>query len=370
MSGARVGGPAHRAGATAGSARSLLVPGAIAFVLIATVYLPTHASASGAQALLGAVAGVYVVGMTVILPRVVRVLILGGRRAAADAPFVRPGALAVGASPARRLAAVVAGAVVSGGLALVAVGATSGTTPGSYQHAIGTLAVIANLGLLLATLVPLPGLAGWEAVESFAAFRCPEASHHAAHTAHAAKAAAVALTILLGLAAIRIGDPMLFPLGLLAAATVWAQAEAVRRVDIVERFFASHTASQLSHPVHAVRRADEQIAELTAEAQASPSLVIDGAGLFVGAIGPRQMRAAATRPAARFGDAMVPARTLRIAQADDAAADIAADLEAVGIVLVRGERRYGAVDADDVVVQLNAWAHADALAARHAHRAA
>ncbi len=352
---------------TVAQARSLLVPGAIALVLIGTVYLPTHASASAAQAILGDLAGVYVVGMAVLLPRVARVVILGGRRAAADAPFVRPGSLAAGASPARRLTAVASGAIVSGALAAVAAAATTGTTPGSYQHAIGSLAVLANLGLLLATLVPLPGLAGWEAVEAVADLRCAKSSHHAAYAARAAKAVAVSLTVLLGLASLRIGDPMLALLGLLATLTVWAEAEAVRRVDLAERFFATHEASQLAHPVTAVRRVGEQIADLAGEARTSAALVVDGAGLFVGAIGPRQLRDAASRPAARLGDAMVPARTLRIAQAEDAAADIATDLETAGIVLVRGEQRYGVVEADDVVVQLRAWAGEDSIAMRRAH---
>ncbi len=360
-------GPGHPSAATTGQARSLLVPGAIAFVLIATVYMPTHPSGSAGQALLGAIAGLYVVGMAVILPRVTRVLILGGRRVAADAPFLRPGLLASGASPARRLVAVASGAVVSGALAAAAAAATSGTDIRSYQHAIGSLAVLANLGLLLATMVPMPGLAGWEAVEAITEARCSNRDHHAAHVARAAKAVAVALAVLLALGAALIGDPMLAALGILAAATVWAQAEAVRRIDIVERFFASHTASQLAHPVNAVRRADEQIADLTGEARAAASLVVDGAGLFVGAIGPRQMRAAAARPAARCSDAMVPVRTLRIAQAADGAADIAGDLEIAGIVLVRGDPRYGAVEADDVIAQMRAWADADALATRQAH---
>ena len=348
--------------------RSVVVPGVIAFVLIATVYLPSHPTVSAAQALLGAVAGIYVVAMAFILPRVARVLVLGGRRAALDAPFIRPGSLASAASPARRLLAVVCGAVVSGAVTAGAALATSGTNPASYQHAIGSLAVLANLGLLLATAIPMPGLAGWDAVEAVADLRCSNSSHHAAHAARAAKGVAVTLTILMALAAVRIGDPMLAPLGLLTTATVWAQAEAVRRLDLVERFFATHTATQLAHPVTAVLRSDEQIAELPGDARAWAALVVDGGGLFVGAIGPRPLRAAATRPAARYGDVMVPAGRLRIARPEEAAAAIAGDLEAAGIVLVRGERQYGAVQADDVIAQLRAWADADALETRHAQR--
>ncbi|MHB8961151.1 MAG: hypothetical protein ACYDAN_16190 [Candidatus Limnocylindrales bacterium] len=361
-------GDGRPAGFAAEQARSLLLPAVIALVLIATIYIPTHPSGSAGQALLAAIAGTYVVGMAVLMPRVTRVLILAGRRAVGDAPFLRPNQVAAGAPPARRLAAVAVGAVVSGALAAVAAAATTGAAPGSYQHAIGSLAVLANFGLLLATLVPVPGLAGWDAVEAVADLRCSDPDHRAAHVARTAKAASAVLAILLTAASLRIGDPMLPALGALMAVTVWVQAEALRRLDVVSRFFAGHTADDLARPVNAVLRVDDRVADLTSEARAHPALVLDGAGLFAGAIGPRQMLAAASRPAARCGDAMVPASALLIAQADAPAAAIAPDLEKAGVVLVRGNRRYGAVEADDVVAQLRAWAGADAAAMAAAHR--
>ena len=53
---------------------SMPLPGAIASVLIATIYRPSHPSGSAGQALLAAIAGTYVVGMAVLLPRATRVL--------------------------------------------------------------------------------------------------------------------------------------------------------------------------------------------------------------------------------------------------------------------------------------------------------
>ncbi len=361
-------GDGRTAGAAVQPARSLLVPGAIAFVLIATLYLPTHPGESLPQAVLAAVAGVYVIGMAFVVPRVIRVVILGGRKAVGDAPFLRPRDVAAGASPARRLSAVGAAALVSGALAAAATLATAGAAPGSYQHAIGSLAVLANVGLLLATVVPMPGLAAWDAVEAIADLRCANASHRAAHAARTAKVVAAVLAVLLALFAVRAGDPMLLALGILTAASVSVQAEAIRRLDTVSRFFASHTAAQLARPVNAVRRVDDRIADLPPEARTCSSLVLDGSGLFVGAIGPRQMRAAASRPAARCGEEMVAAGALLIAQADAPALEIAAHLRTAGIVLVRGDQRYGAVDADDMVAQMQAWARADAAAALAAHR--
>lgn len=363
------GGQVDGARVTPDPARTLLVPGVIAFVLIATLYLPTHASEPLGQALLAALAGVYVVAMSVVLPRATRVVILGGRRTLGDAPFLRPGLLARGASPARRLLAVGAGAVVSGALAAVALAATAGEPNLGYAHAIGSLAVLANLGLLLATVVPMPGLAGWEAVEATVDLRCPNRDHRAAHAARTAKAAAAILAGILSALAVASGDMMLLVLGILTTAMVWVQAEALRRLDVVERFLSGHTALQLARPISAVCRVDDRIADLSPVARACPCLVLDGAGLFVGALGPRQMQASLARPAARCGDAMVPARTLRIVQADTPAAEISAALQTAGIVLVRGDRQYGAVDADDVVAQLRSWTQRDAAEIRVAHEA-
>jgi hypothetical protein len=182
-----------------------------------------------------------------------------------------------------------------------------------------------------------------------------------------AKNVAVALAAALLLGAGMTGDALLAVLGAAAFATVWAQADVAGRLDTASRFLAGHTASQLARPVSAVRRADESVAGLRGDARTSAAIVIDGAGLFVGAIGPRQVSSAAARTAARCGDVMVPAGRLRITRSDVAASDIAADLAVSGIVLVQGDGGIGAVEAEEVEVQRRAWAVDDSLALRLAH---
>jgi len=175
-----------------------------------------------------------------------------------------------------------------------------------------------------------------------------------------AKNQTVALAAALLLGTSLTGDALLAVLVAAAFATAWAQADAVARLDTASRFLAGHTASQLAHPVTAVRRADEAVAILRGASRTTAALVIDGAC-------PRQISAAVTPTAARCGDVMVPAVRLRITRADVVASEFAADRAVAGIVLEQAEGRIGAVEAEDVAFQRRAWAENDLRALRMAH---
>lgn len=343
----------------------LLVPAAIAVVLVATLYMPMHPNAWPVQVALTTAAGTYLVGMAVLLPRAARLVMLDGRRAAA--PRRRSSSTVLHASPARRLAAFSAGALLSSALAIAAGVATAGATPGTDQHAIGMLAGVANLGLLLALVVPIPGLPGWGAAQAVADLRCADPDHRVAHAARMARTAAALLAALLAVGAVLLRNPVIAALGGLPAVAVWVAAGSRKDLDTTSRFLRSHSASDLAHPVTSVCRADDRIADLAPGTRDCVSLVLDGSGAFVGVVGPRQFRVALARPAARCGDVMVPAASLRVVPGDAPAADIAGDLATVGVLLVRGGRCYGAVDADDVAAQMRSWAVTDTQAMLAAH---
>ncbi len=310
------------------------------------------------------VASAYVIAMSLVLPRVLRAVVLHARPVTAAEVLRGPRDASSHASPVRRLAALGAGGAVSALLAGIALSAASSTVPGSYQHAIGSLAVLANAALLLATLLPLPGLSAWDGAAALGALWCPDASHLPAHTAHAATAVALVLGGVLALLSLALGTPMLSVIGVATVIVVWSRAEATLRLDHAARFLRSHTAADLAAPVTAVRRVDDRIADLTPAARTCPSLVIDGGALFVGVIGLHQFKAAVGADT-RCGDVMVPARAVPIVQGNTPASDLARALEDVGVVLVRGDSRYGAIDADDVRRRIRASADTAVIHRKH-----
>lgn len=332
------------------------VSAVVVSVLSAAAYLPTHPA--GVIAIAGAI---YVVGLSVILPGLARGMVL--RRAGVTEPItvIGRGPDILGQpelSPRWRLAAIALGLAISGLAALIAARMLMGTEPGTYPHAIGSLALATNGAMALAAIAPVPGLGGWAILLALADLRGPGEHDRVTFAVTGARIAAVAggaAAVVLGAV---IGDPMVIPLGISLAAFTWSRAGARLRMGIAERFFVRHTAEDLARPLTAVRRYDERLVGFSACAQREAALVTGAAGELLGALGPRQIRSALKSDpvGARCEGAMIPIRSLAVIPGHAPATAVLADLAGQGFAVVRGKGTFSVVEAEDVGHQLRMWA--------------
>lgn len=337
-----------------------LVPATMLFVFVTVAYLPTHPIGNGVAGLIAAIGAFYVVAILVVLPRLVRGFVL--RRGGLGDPIVLLGHASdvlerATVPPLRRLAAVASGLLVTMLATVGSILVTGGAASGTYSHAVGSLALAANLALLLGSLMPIPGFGGWAVLLALADLRPAGPDGRVGQAAIWARTAALGLvggSVILGFA---VGDVMVVPIGLLLAVFAWRAAGTARGVDVAKRFFARHSAADLARPLTAVRQADDRLAELGPEARDAPALVLDGHGALVGVVGPRQLEAALRGESAdhRCSDVMVPIRALTIIGGTAPASALLPGLTAHGFAVVRSESGIAAADADDVGRQLRIW---------------
>lgn len=333
-----------------------LPPAVLLFAFIAIAYLPTHPV--GGSGVVAAAGAIYVVSMMVVLPRVARGLVL--RRAGLAEPIVLLGRGSnvlqrPALSPWRRLAAIASGALVSAVAAIGALVLLAGLSPDTYPHAIGTVALATNLVLLLGAVTPIPGFGGWAALLALADLRGVGAEGRVSQAAAWTRVAALVLIAGSMIGGVVTGDPMAISIGLLLGAVAWQAARAALGVDAAERFFARHSASDLTRPLTAVRQVDDLLVDLGPVARGAPALVLDTGGALVGVIGPRQLRAAERSAVARCSDVMVPIRALSLTSASAPASNLLAGLATHGFAVVRGDSGISVADADDVGRQLRIW---------------
>lgn len=269
------------AGMSGGGPRSAMLaigpgwalPAMVVFAFVALVYLPAHPAQSTTRAVLAAGGAMYVIGLSVIMPRLLRGVVLrhAGSREAIVVLGREHGALrSAQLAPRWRLVAVALGAGTSAMGALAAASIAGLVERGGYPHAIATLAVATNLAVAFGALAPLPGLGGWAAVLAIADARGTSPDDRVRWAAGAARAVAPAIPLLIAGLGVVVGDPMLIPLGLFIGLFVWMQAGTTRKLDVAERFFARHTATDLARPLTGMRRADDRVRDLAPTAPVTP----------------------------------------------------------------------------------------------------
>jgi hypothetical protein len=336
------------------------VPAALTFAFLVAVYLPDHDAADAGRGLIGAIGALYVVGVSFVLPRLVRGLLL--RRGGWSGPVVLLGrdARALEADdlrPAWRFTGITGGLLVHVALAVMAWRVLAEAQAGTYPHAVSGLALAVNVVLAIAALAPVPGFGGWALLLAGADARNVPIDERVEWAVMGARLIALTLAVVGGAFVVASGHAMLMPFVGLAAGFTWIRAETARSLDSVERFFARHTAGELARGLTVVRRADEVLSVLHQRAREEAALVVSDEGVLLGAIGPRQISAALSRAGAapRFAEAMVPVGRLHFVSSAAPGNALLAELAQHGFAVVRDEDRYAVAEAVDIGRQIHIW---------------
>lgn len=337
------------------------IPAALVFGFLAMVYLPAHSPGSLARSVLAAVGAMYVIGVSVIVPRLLGILVL--RHAGSRHPIVLLGRTPdpqdpPDVPPRTRLAAVSAGIVASASIVTTAAWLVARTSPSTDAHAIGTVAVAASAVVTLGSILPAPRFGGWSALCAIATLRGVQPAWRVAWVAARARRAALLLALVVGGVAIAVDVPLLIPMGVALAAYAWTKAGTAREVDAAAQFFTRHTAAAVSGPLTAVHGAGDRLTALAPAARVAPALVIDDEGALLGAMGPRQVRRAlkVTGPNARCADAMIHVGSLVTIPGGAPAAVLVEALARDGFVLVSHDAGFLVADAADIGPRVVSWA--------------
>ncbi len=345
-------------GATLAVGRGWAAPAMAVLAFVGLLYLPAHPAQSAAQEILATVGAMYVIGLSVVVPRLIRGVVL--RRAGSREPIVvlgrDDGALTASwLAPRSRLLAVALGAGSSILGVLVAVLIGSAAAPEGYPHAIATLAAAANFTVALGALGPIPGSGGWAVLLAIADARGASAVDRVRWVARVARSVAVAVLVIAGAFAIVIGDPMLEVLGAILGLFIWISAGAAVHADQAERFLARHTAADLARPLIASLRGVDPVPAAAPGVRGAVSIVVDEGGAVAGVLGPRQIGAARAGNL-RCAEAMVPMRSVSVVAGQAASSAALGELARHGFAVVRDAEGLGVIEADDVRRQIRLWA--------------
>lgn len=140
-------------------------PATFIALFVALIYLPAHQASPGVgEGFIAGLGALYVIGLSVVLPRLVRGGIL--RAAGSRDPIVLLGRgadplVTATIRPRWRLLAIGAGAVLSTALALGSAALAGVAEEATYAHALVSLAFGTNVVVAAAAAFPTPGLTGW-----------------------------------------------------------------------------------------------------------------------------------------------------------------------------------------------------------------
>lgn len=338
-------------------------PAVFVGLFVAIFYVPSHSqSGSGIDAVIAAAAALYAVGLSVVVPRLLRGLIL--RAGGSKDPIVVLGrgpdlTIAESIRPRRRLAAIAVGTVVSAGAALAAARLVLAADPATYAHATASLAVGVNAAIAAAVLVPVPGLAGWAVLLGLVDAGGTPPDRRVPRAAWLARAMGIPFLILGGIVASLLGDPMLTTVAFVLAYFTWTGTALAVGRDATTRFLSSHRAGEVGRPVISRAAPDDPLDDLLARrpTQSTVTVVENGPSGVLGAIGPRQI--AAHRSSIRdlrCRDVMAPLADLRPVAASVPAAELLPRIVASGFALVWGPDGPGYVEASDLAAQVRVWA--------------
>ena len=338
-----------------------LWPAAFVAIFVALFYVPGHnPSSAGSDNLVATIAGLYVVGLSVVGVRLLRGIILraGGSRE----PIVLLGRgpdplISEVIRPSWRLAAVGVGAVASVAAGLGAAQLAAAAEATTYNHAIASLALSVNAVIAAGALIPAPGFAGWALLLGIVDSTGAPPDQRVRRAARMARAVGAPILFASGLAAALLGDPMLMFLGVVLGFLTWSGSQAAAAQDATARFLAAHTAGEVARPIVTDAAADELIGDLMARLRTDNAVVtVAAGGGVVGAIGPRQLAARGTLIRDERGaDAMVPLGSLRLLGPAAPAVELLPEIARHGFALVTGPDGLGYVEASDLGRQIRIW---------------
>jgi hypothetical protein len=346
-------------------------------MFVALFYVPGHsASGTGVDTLVITVALLYVGGLSLVGPRLVRGVILraGGSREPIVLLGGGPDALISAAiRPRWRLAAVVLGAIAPLAAVVVAAWVALGADPTSNAHAIASLGLGVNAFIAAGVLVPAPGFAGWALLLGVIDATGARPDQRVRRAARLARWASVPILLGAGIASAILGDPILLFLGLMLGLVTWSGSVAAAREDATVRFLATHEAGDVARRITSFAAPDEPIGDLVARLRTENTVIaVEADGGILGAIGPRQLRTgAAARPDERSDVAMVALGSLRLLGPAALAVDLLPEIARHGFAIVTDPDGLGYVEASDLGRQIGIWvALGDRRATKSAHGSA
>lgn len=333
----------------------------IVVLFVALVYVPAHhPSRGGIDQLIASGAILYVLGLSVAVPRLLRGIILraGGNRDPIVLLGRGPDPLVGDSIRARwRLGASVGSSIASLIAALVAARLMAGTDPATYAHAVASLALGVNLLTAAGILVPVPGFTGWALLLGLVDAVGVPSDRRVRRAARLARLVGIPVMLTMGVAAALVGDLMLLVVGLMLAFLIWTHSQAVVGQDGTMRFLAGHRAGDLVRPITSHVQPEETLDSLLARPRADHIVTtVEAGGGVLGAIGPRQISArAVVRHGERCRDVMVPVAELPLVAASSPAADLLPQLTGYGFAIVTGPDGLGYVEVSDLTTQIRIW---------------
>ncbi len=332
-------------------------PALLALAFVALIDVPAHGARLDWDGLIAVVAMMYVLALSVAIPRTIRGSLL--RAGGSLGPIVLLGrgsdaSTSTWVAPRSRGAAIVASDAVSGAIAALALALSSGEQAIGYPHAIATLAFGVNAALAARALVPIPGLDGWALLLALIDDRRPGDRRRILRAARAAKRLSTPATLLVWAIGLVLGQPVFAVLGILLGVLVWTQADLSESRDIVDAFLEQHTADDIARPMTAFVRAGDPIQPLLASLPVV-WMVVGAPGELLGFIGPRQLvRALAMieQPVA-YRDAMTPIETTPVLPPDAPGTALLAPIVRNGFAVVRMAEGLGYVEAGELARQAN-----------------
>lgn len=358
-------------GATIALGAGWLWPAAFVAVFAWLIYLPAHhESRIPRDALVGAVGALYVIGLSVVVPRLVRGGIL--RLAGSREPIVLLGRgmdpLVMTAIPPRwRLGAIGAGALASTASAVGSAALAGIADPATDVHALVVLALVVNVAITAAIVVPIPGFTGWALLLALIDATRRPADQRIRRAARVAQTIGFPGFLLLGVGAGLVADPTMMLTGFLLALFTWTGAERACAHDALARFLTGHGVGEIARPLTSRAASDEPIDDVAARLRTDSGVVaVEAGGGVLGAIGPRQFALRSVlKGDVRCSDAMVSLGSLRLLRPQLPAADVLAEFDRHGFALVITPDGLGYVEPADLRRQVAIWvALGDRRAAR------
>ena len=333
-------------------------PAALAAAVLAFIYLPAHTAGTSATTdLIVSIGGLYVLGASVGLTRIVRGAVL--RLAGSRQPIVLLGRGPDPLPDARirprwRLAAIIAGGSASIAAASLAALLGGFAPPTTYAHALADLGLVVNLALAAGMLVPAPGFLGWALLLACVDAAGIPADQRVRRTAAFVQGVVVPMIVGAGVVAAFLGNPILTLASFLVAMMVGAEGQLAVGRDAIARFLSGRSVGDLARPVISHADSSEAVNAVTARLSGEHDVtLVESGGALVGALGPRQLaRRNRTREGERVSELMVDLVDLPFLPAAKPAADILAVIGRHGFALVRIPGGLGSIEADDVLAQM------------------
>lgn len=335
-----------------------LWPATFLAMFIGLIFLPTHhPDVQSGEGLVAFVGSLYIVGLSFVLPRLVRGGIL--RAVGNRDPIVLLGTgidplVTATIRPRWRVAAIAAGVLVSIvavlGTAVLA-GVADETT---YAHALVSLALGANLAIAAGAAVPIPGFTGWALLLATVDAAGSGSDQRVRRAARIAQVVGFPAFLALGIGAAMLSDPMIAVLGFLLAMFVWTRSDVAVGHDAIARFLASHVVGDVARPVTSHADADELVDDLASRLTDAGSVtLVETRGALAGAIGPRQFAERdRIRAGQRCSEVMVPLSRLPMLPATTPAAGLLSHVGRHGFALVRTRDALAYIEASDLLERI------------------